>query len=330
LKIQFELLPLHLLLRYAWRLSRNSTTFKDNFIIRASRGAFAGLGEIAPNIRYGETPELISSQFSSQKKQAESEAEKPEWSDWVKSQTICQSLKMGLDMALTRLFAAEKGQSLATFLDLPEPKARPIAYTIPVMEPDDIQGFIEKENLTRFSWLKVKVNRELALPMMEEILKRVDVPLAIDGNEAWTDVEEVAKFSGLLPKDRILFLEQPLPASQKEEYRQLSLISSLPIWGDESVLNEPDPEFWQTAFAGINVKLMKAGTLQAAFDLLKTARAIGLQTMLGCMVESSIGISAAWTLESLADYVDLDGFLFLQKEPFGLVKEQNGLILRGE
>lgn len=328
MKIQFELQPLHLPLRYAWRLSRNSTTFKDNFIIRACRGSLEGLGEIAPNIRYGETPDRISSQFSTIKKQAEANADQPEWSDFLKGQPICQSLKMGLDMAHTRLLAAEKGKSLASYLNLAEPKPRPIAYTIPVMNPDEIQGFIEKENLNRFSWLKVKVNRELAFPMMEEILKRVNVPIAIDGNEAWTDVEEVAKFSTLLPKDRILFLEQPLPASQKDDYRKLSALSSLPIWGDESVLYEPDPEFWQAAFAGINVKLMKAGSIQGALDLLKTARSLGLQTMLGCMVESSIGISAAWTLESLADYVDLDGFLFLQKEPFELVEEKEGLIFK--
>lgn len=229
-------------------------------------------------------------------------------------------------MALTRLLAAERGMPLSEFLHLPKPKSRPLAFTIPVMDPSEIQSFIEREDLHRFSWLKVKVNQELALPMMKEVLRRVAVPIAIDGNEAWKNMEEVAHFTSQLPPERILFLEQPLPAKQKEDYIGLAKISSLPIWGDESVLFEPEPEFWIKSFAGINVKLMKAGSFRSAIHLLNTARNLGLQTMLGCMVESSIGISAAHSLETLADYVDLDGFMFLQREPFGLLMEKEGIL----
>ena len=96
--------------------------------------------------------------------------------------------------------------------------------------------------------------------------------------------------------------------------------------GDESILYKAEPDYWKRAFSGINVKLMKAGSLPNAVHLLKTARSIGLQTMVGCMVETSLGISAALSLESMADYMDLDGFILLENEPFGLVNETDGIV----
>jgi glutamate racemase len=80
------------------------------------------------------------------------------------------------------------------------------------------------------------------------------------------------------------------------------------------------------AFHGINVKLMKTGSLSRAVEMLRLARAAGLKTMIGCMVETSVGISAAMELESLADYMDLDGFMLLQEEPFRLVEEKGGRV----
>jgi L-alanine-DL-glutamate epimerase-like enolase superfamily enzyme len=229
-------------------------------------------------------------------------------------------------MAFQNLKAAIAGISLGEVLLLPPAKPREITYTIPVMEASEIEEFMGKEDLFRFQWLKVKVNKELASEMLESILNLYPGPVAIDGNEAWTSKEEVLEFASSLPKDRILFLEQPLPARQKEDYKWLFGRSPLEIWGDESVLNLPEPEYWQQAFHGINVKLMKAGTFDAAISLLQTAKSLGLKTMVGCMVETSLGISAALALESLADYMDLDGFLVLRNEPFGLVKEEKGVV----
>ena len=258
--------------------------------------------EVAPNIRYAETPDRVEVEFADLKAILNQDFTSEIWARNLDDFSICQALKMGLDMAFQRLMAAKKGVDLTEHLGLPNPKRREMAYTLPVMEASEIKAFIQRENLDRFSWLKVKVNKELALPMLEELCKITSKPIAIDGNEAWTDPTEVISFTQKLNPQQILFLEQPLPSSQRTDYEWLMPKSPIPIWGDESVLHTPEPEYWKAAFKGINVKLMKAGSFTNAINLLKTARANGLQTMLGCMVETTVGISAALALESLADY----------------------------
>lgn len=324
-KPAFLIEMLHLPLRYEWKLSRNSSVSKTNGILKIQRGDFFGMGEVAPNIRYDETPERVKAEFDSLKTVFENQ-DFIENQDQFASLKVCKALQMGLDMALTNLKAAENGVTPASLLGLSEPQARDICYTIPVMDPSLIQAFIESENLRRFSWLKIKVNSETGLQMVKEVLRNFQGQIAIDGNEAWKDKEQALAFACSLPEDRILFLEQPLPASMRSDYEWLSQRAPLEIWGDESVLSHPEPDFWKSSFSGINVKLMKAGSFTNAIQMFQVAREAGLKTMVGCMVETSLGILAAMQLESLADYMDLDGFLLLQNEPFGLLHEEGGMV----
>ena len=284
------------------------------------------MGEAAPNIRYKETPERLKLEFESISQFLNSDFDDSEWDTFLRNAQICSALKMGLDMAFHNLNAAINGETLSERLGLIPAQSRSICYTIPVMEVEKISDFMKSEKLDRFDWLKIKVNQALALPMIKEVLSIFPGKVAIDGNEAWTSKEELLEFVNKLPMDRILFLEQPFPASFRSEYQWLASQSDIEIWGDESILNEPDPEFWKSAFSGINVKLMKAGSFACAIEMLKVAKNIGLKTMVGCMVETSLGISAALSLESLADYMDLDGFLVLKNEPFGILKEKDGMV----
>jgi glutamate racemase len=263
-------------------------------------------------------------EFESISNELKNDIEEENWTKIIQGFNICSALRMGLDMAFQNLLANISSISLSEKFGLEKVNSRKIAFTIPIMDPEMIPDFIEKENLRRFSWIKIKVNKELALPIVNTVLKNYDGMVAIDGNEAWTKTNEVLDFVAKLDKDRILFLEQPLPAYFREGYEELGNKPSIEIWGDESILSNSEPEYWKKAFKGINVKLMKTGTLQNAIHLLDEAKRNGLRTMIGCMVETSIGISAALSLESKSDFMDLDGFLLLQKEPYGLVKEENG------
>lgn len=322
--IQFEFHLQELPLRYEWKLSRNSSVFKTNGFVKATFLHFQGLGEAAPNIRYQETPERLQLEFEALTSSLHIDFDIEKWSAFLENAKVCSALKMALDMAFQNLLASISGESLSQYLGLKPVISKDICYTIPVMQPELIEAFILRENLKRFTWLKIKVNQELALPMIESVLKNFSGPIAIDGNEAWSNQEAVLKFIQKLPKDRVLFLEQPFPAALRSEYEWLATRSEIEIWGDESVLDTAEPEFWKSAFKGINVKLMKAGTLSNAIHLLTEARKIGLKTMIGCMVETSLGISAALSLGSLADFMDLDGFLLLQNEPYSLLIEENG------
>jgi len=325
-KISFSLELISLPLRYEWKLSRNTSIHKVNGIVNARSEGKEGRGEIAPNIRYDETPERVEQEFLQVLPKLEVEFEVKQWPEILAGLTICSALRVGIDMAFQNLMASIKGISLHQQLGLAAAGSRPVCYTIPVMDPTDIAGFMERENLHRFSWLKIKVHRDSALAMVEEVCHLYAGPVAIDGNESWTDVEAAIEFAKAIPSDRILFLEQPLPAAQREEYILLNQQSPVQIWGDESILSKAEPDYWKQAFSGINVKLMKAGSLPNAIHLLQSARNEGLKTMVGCMVETSLGISAALSLESLADYMDLDGFILLQNEPFGLVNETDGIV----
>lgn len=323
----FQLELQQLPLRYEWKLSRNTSTEKINGIIHASGSGHTGLGEVAPNIRYGETPESVQAEFKSCLPIISAfQEEGKTWPEILRMLPVCQALKTGLDMAMVNWNAAYTGKKLHVFLSLPAPRIREICYTIPVMDPGEIEHFIRKEYLKRFSWLKLKVNEPLASDMLKEALKHFQGKIAIDGNEAWKDMDRLLRFTESLPAGRILFLEQPLPSDMREAYPVLKKKSGIEIWGDESVLGEAEPDYWKQAFSGVNIKLMKTGGIGNAIDMLQKAKQSGLKTMIGCMVETSIGISAAMQLESLADFMDLDGFLLPVKEPFGLVKEQDGKV----
>ena len=121
-------------------------------------------------------------------------------------------------------------------------------------------------------------------------------------------------------------MEQPLPASLGYAYARIKSKTPVPIIADESITNEADFELLQAEFHGVSIKLMKAGGYLNAVRLLQQARKYGLITLIGSMVETSLGIWCAMQLSSGFDFANLDGFLMLAEEPFKLVKEQNGVL----
>jgi len=129
-----------------------------------------------------------------------------------------------------------------------------------------------------------------------------------------------------LKKMKIEFIEQPMPATMTDESAYLKKYSPFPLFADESVTDEAEFGHLKKMFDGINVKLMKAGGYLNALRLLKEAKANGMKTMIGCMVETTLAISSGLHLCSLADYADLDSFLVVKNEPFNLVKEEKGML----
>ena len=118
-----------------------------------------------------------------------------------------------------------------------------------------------------------------------------------------------------------------MPAYMVEEACWLKERSPLPIIADESVINNLDIPNLKDAFDGINIKLMKAGGISEALEMIITARSLGMKIMLGCMIESSVAISAAAHIAPLVDYIDLDGSLLLANDPYDSVKIKNGKIV---
>lgn len=326
----WTLTPLVLPLRYTWKISRNASTTKTNLLVRLRDGAHEGLGEAAPNVRYNETPESLQAEFE-QLQQAGLHccATLPELTQLLPAHPPAHALRFALESAMVHLEASRAGQSVAEWLGVPRPAAAvPTAFTLPIMEPGAVAEFAREQQLSRFPLLKIKVNREGAVELLREVTRLFPGrALLVDGNEAWPDAdslrqswEQIRRLPGL----NVRLLEQPLPATCTDDYRALKGQLGCPVFADESVTDGADFGDIAQQFEGVNMKLMKAGGYLNGLRILRETRAHGLQTMLGCMVETTLGIRSALHVSALADVCDLDGFLIIRNEPFGLVQEENG------
>jgi L-Ala-D/L-Glu epimerase len=317
---------LHLPLRFSWKIARGSTDFKTNFYVKAQENEQIGIGEVAPNIRYGESVELVHSQFS---KLAfpEKILNLATFNEWIESQEVCNALRFGLESAFIHLLCGQQQVSVPQLLHIPEPKPIATAFSLPIMAIDELEAFYENFDLQRFNFLKIKTTQENALESIAHVAKLSgNKPLMVDANEAWTDVESLLVLLENLKKYNILFIEQPMPSSHTQAYEHLKKHAPFKIMADESVTQTADFEQIAKQFHGVNMKLMKAGGYQNGLHILKETRKHGLKTMLGCMVETSVGIGSAINLSANVNYVDLDSFLYLKADPMNWVEEKKGIL----
>jgi L-alanine-DL-glutamate epimerase-like enolase superfamily enzyme len=329
----WTLTPQLLPLRFTWKISRNASTTKTNLILRVHddrAGGPVGMGEAAPNVRYGETPEGLQVEFAALQQAGLSKVHtEVELQEFLAAHPPAHALRFAIESAFVLWAAARAGQPVWQWLGVPKPaSAVPTAFTLPIMEPGAVAGFVREQGMARFQILKVKVNQEGGFDLLRELVRVLPGrPLIIDGNEAWSDADSLLQFVervGTLPGLQVRLLEQPLPATHAPDYRYLHARSPWPVFADESVTDTADFEDIAQQFHGVNMKLMKAGGYRNGLRILRETQAHGLQTMLGCMVETSLGIWAALQVSGLAQVCDLDGFLILRDEPFGLVHEKAG------
>ena len=317
---RFELL-------YNWKISRNETLYKTNSFITVKDTIYSAMGEVAPNLRYDETPEKVQEQFSLFL-QLEPQKIKTieELGELLTSINLCNSLRFGIESAYVHYLSAKKHLKVYKLLNLQEPKSIDTTYTLPIMNVGEIGEFIVKHNLKRFRSLKIKVNKAEGYETIKEVAQFYDKPLKIDANEAWTNPEELISFFEKIKEFNIEFIEQPMPSNLKNEYIYLKNKSIFELIADESVLNDPNFDELKEQFHGINMKLMKAGGYVNGINILNKAKKVGLKTMIGCMVETTLGISSAMNLCNDINYIDLDGFFIIKNEPFKLVSEKEGLL----
>ncbi|UOG76188.1 hypothetical protein MTX78_06220 [Hymenobacter tibetensis] len=328
----WSLTPHTLPLRFTWKISRNASTFKTNLILQVHdpAGGPIGRGEAAPNVRYGETPEGIQQEFSAlQQAGLGAVRTEAELHEFLATHTPAHALRFAIEAAFVQWAAAQAGQAVWQWLGAPQPAvAVPTAFTLPIMEPEAVAAFVREQGMARFQTLKVKVNQESGFELLQALVQELPGrPLIIDGNETWHDVDTLLQFVErvtTLPGLHVRLLEQPMPATHVADYQYLRARSPWPVFADESVTDTTDFESIAQQFHGVNMKLMKAGGYRNGLRILRETQAHGLQTMVGCMVETSLGIWGALQVSGLAQVCDLDGFLILRDEPFNLVHEETG------
>ncbi len=232
--------------------------------------------------------------------------------------------KAALDAALHDWIGRRLGMPLWRLLGL-SPTAPPTSYTIGI---DSVEGTRDRARRAReFRALKVKVGGTDDLERVEAVRAESDAPLRVDANEGWT-VEGARELMPELIRLEVEFVEQPFPAADVDAFNALKeLHPCLPIIVDEGCHDLSDVAPAARYADGINVKLAKSGGVREAVRMIHAARALDLRVMLGCMVESQLGVAPAAAIASLADWVDLDGPLLLADEPFTGLRFEDGRVL---
>lgn len=330
--LRWKIEPLRLDLKYTWKISRNASEFKINSIIEVTDGTSSGKGEAAPNIRYNETPEKLLSDFArfeasvSKIKLADGPEALQQFVSLLDGLQLANALRFGIEQAFVHYLCSKSKRSIFELLGIPRPAPKATCYTLPIMEAGRMRSFFEENRLQRFAFIKIKVNAQSGFEDVTELSGICGQPIMVDGNEAWKNPDEVLEFIDGIKNLNIAFVEQPLPAKLNVEYEYLKTRSPLPLMADESVLATPDFDALQRQFHGINMKLMKAGGYLNGLRILREAQSRGMDTMIGCMVETTLGIWGAVSLSSFCHYLDVDGYMILKNEPFALVKEEQGLV----
>lgn len=326
---QFSLSVKRLTLKHTWTIARNSSDYKDNVFVRIERDGVVGWGEAAPNVRYGESAEKTLAVLE----QARAFLESGDWFEYVdlrqrwetftKDQTCAGA---ALDMAVLDWVGRKLDVPLYQLFGLDRNRAPVTTFSIGIDTPDVVRQKVREA--AEFPVLKIKVGRDNDAEMLAAVRDVTNCPLRVDANEGWRDRQTALDKIRWLQDLGVELIEQPMPAVMLEETAWLRDRVEIPIIADEAVKRAADIPKLAHAYDGINIKLMKSGGIQEALRMIHVARALGLKIMLGCMIASSMSITAAAHLSPLTDYADLDGNLLIADDPFtGVTVDRGRLIL---
>lgn len=315
-------------LRHAWTIARNTSTYKEYAFIRLEKDGIFGWGEAAHNVRYGET---LESTIATMEKARPILEQADPWK-YVDLNAAIQGLcdgqtaaKAAIDMALMDWLTKSLGIPLYQFWGLDPAKAPQTTFSIGIDTMEVVKQKVEEA--APYPLLKIKMGKDNDEEILAAVRSVTDKTLRVDANEGWKDKELALRKIEWLAKNGVDLVEQPMPADMLEETAWVRERAPIPIIADESVKTSSDIPKLAQAFDGINIKVDKAGGLQESLRMIWMARSLGMKIMLGCMVSSSLSITAAAHLSPLTDYPDLDGNLLLADDPFEGVKVKDGWLI---
>ncbi len=315
-------------LRHTWTTVMSSSQYRDTFFVEYSRDGITGIGEGAPIIRYQESAETNRRAIESIR--AWLLEQRPEAFVPLMNQVFRRiegqfAAKAALDIALLDWNAQKLGVPLWRMFGL-DPAAAPLTtFSIGIDKAGVIRQKVREAE--EFPVLKIKVgldNDEEVIAAVRSVTKK---PLRVDANEGFRTKEEAVAKINWLEKQGVEFIEQPLPAANLEDMNWIRKRVHIPVIADEACLHPQDIPRLAPYFDGVNVKVDKCGGLLEAKRMIEIARSLGLKVMLGCMVSSSVAITAAAHLSPLVDYADLDGNLLIANDPYEGVRVDRGRLI---
>ena len=313
-RMQLILRQFDLPLRHTWTISRSSTSVKRTLIVELRQDGARGFGEAGENEYYRATADDMSAALDRVRPIVEDHRlDDPVdfWEEVRAELAECPFAQCALDVAACDLWGKLRGRPLWQLWGLGLQNLPPSDYTIGI---DSVDVMVKKlQEFPGWPVYKIKLGTPRDLEIVGALREHTDAAFRVDANCAWT-AEETIRNSVALQRLGVELIEQPLEAGDWRGMSRVYRESVLPVVADESCRVESDVDRAAECFHGINVKLVKCGGLTPARRMIARARQLGLKVMLGCMTESTVGISAIAQLLPLADSADLDGALLLARD----------------
>lgn len=301
-------------LKHTFTIAHDSRDVQPTLVVELREGNLSGFGEATSNPYYGITIDNMASSLEAVKLIVETSDYTTAEQLWeltypeLKSNPFAQC---ALDEAAHDLFAKRENRKLYEHWGLSIDQNPLTNFTIGI---DTVEKMVSKMKELPWPVYKIKLGTHEDLRIVQELRKHTDAIFRVDANCAWT-ASETVRNAPVLKSLGVEFIEQPLPADDDEGMKYVYQQSILPIIADESCITEKDVLKCEGLFHGVNIKLTKCGGLTPALRMLQEAKSLGMKTMVGCMTESSVGISAIAHLLPLLDYVDMDGSLLISNDP---------------
>jgi len=319
MKLTFETLDLRT--RHAFNIARESgPPVRQTVMVRIEDDGAEGWGEAPATPFYGETADTVSAILprlsDAMERAADGDVFALERIETALAHSIGRNpaARVAVSAALHDLVGKKLGMPVWKLWGLDPAAAPKSSFTIGIDTPEVMREKVREA--AGYPILKIKVGT----PRDREVLQMIrDLAplktLRVDANTAWT-AKEAIRHIPMLEEYGVEFVEQPLPPDDLEGLRLVRRRSRLPIIADESCKTAADVAKLVGAVDGVNIKLAKCGSLREAVRIIHAARAHGMSVMIGCMIESTLGIAAAVQITPLVDYADLDGAALLADDPF--------------
>ncbi len=324
--MQVSLKKYTLSLRHTFSISRESHDFQDSLIVGLTLNGCTGYGETTANPYYQITVESMMAEITSIMKEIETFTftTPSTFHQFLQQKGLTNFAICALDLAAHDLYGKLQDKPLYSLWGTDITSYPTTNYTIGIAS---IEKMVSKMMETPWPIYKIKLGTDDDVAIVKELRKHSDAIFRIDANCAWT-AEETIGNAPLLKELGVEFLEQPLKANDWEGMKIVKEHCILPVIADESCIVETDVEPCGLYFDGINIKLTKCGGLTPALRMIKKGKELGLKIMVGCMTESTVGISAIAQLLPQLDYVDMDGAMLLKEDiAEGVVIKDNGEVL---